>query len=198
MTGRTGGPAGIALDVSGGKVYWTEGTGHKIVRADLDGSNVQELITTGLNGPRGIALGAHSPTFVDLVFFRAEQDDDDNYILLTWKTVMELDNVGFFLWRSNSTDGPYTRIVDNLIPAEGLGIMGAEYSYEDMHVEQGTTYWYKLEDIDLHGVSTFHGPVQVVVPLGPHCGTMPNGAGFCIFSLLLLPAATVPWWLSRC
>ena len=57
----------IALDVAGGKMYWTDvgelGSGaqfgkEKIQRANLDGSNVQTLITRaqGLEGPKGIAL----------------------------------------------------------------------------------------------------------------------------------------------
>ena len=38
------------------KMYWTDfGTG-KIQRADLDGSNIEDLITTGLSSPLGIAL----------------------------------------------------------------------------------------------------------------------------------------------
>lgn len=47
-------PIGIALDVSGGKMYWTGG--QKIQRADLDGSNVEDLVTTTLVNPNGIAL----------------------------------------------------------------------------------------------------------------------------------------------
>ena len=49
-------PIGIALDISGGKMYWTDSSRQKIQRADLDGSNVEDLITTGLSNPRGIAL----------------------------------------------------------------------------------------------------------------------------------------------
>jgi hypothetical protein len=50
-------PVGIALDVSGGKMYWTEQSvaDFMIQRADLDGSNV-ELLVTGLVSPSGIAL----------------------------------------------------------------------------------------------------------------------------------------------
>ena len=78
ITRRLEGPRGIALDVERGMMYWTDlawqglhcpvpqvergmmywtdaGTG-KIQRANLDGSNVEDLITTGLGGPRGIAL----------------------------------------------------------------------------------------------------------------------------------------------
>ena len=37
-----------------GKVYWTDGT--RIRRANLVGSNVEDLVTTGVVSPRGIAL----------------------------------------------------------------------------------------------------------------------------------------------
>ena len=46
-------PRGIALDVAGGKMYWT--TSSKIQRANLDGSNVENLVTR-LRDPGGIAL----------------------------------------------------------------------------------------------------------------------------------------------
>src|SRR6266516_4610103 len=54
--GLTGNPLGIALDIGGGKMYWTETTGKRIQRANLDGTAVQDLITTGLDTPWGIAL----------------------------------------------------------------------------------------------------------------------------------------------
>ena len=40
-----GRPNGIALDVGRGKMYWTDSTTDKIKRANLDGSNVEDLIT---------------------------------------------------------------------------------------------------------------------------------------------------------
>jgi DNA-binding beta-propeller fold protein YncE len=58
-------PSGIALDVAGGKMYWTNTAvpttaNSKIQRANLDGSNVEDLVnnlvTTVLTGPMGIAL----------------------------------------------------------------------------------------------------------------------------------------------
>ena len=61
-------PAEIALDVTGGKMYWTDfgeqGTGARygkenIKRANLDGSNIETLVTrshTRLEWPEGIAL----------------------------------------------------------------------------------------------------------------------------------------------
>ena len=38
------------------KMYWTDVGTHKIQRANLDGSNIEDLITTGLIYPEGIAL----------------------------------------------------------------------------------------------------------------------------------------------
>ena len=46
---------GIALDVSGGKMYWTDLDEGKIQCANLDGTQVEDLIG-GLRSPRGIAL----------------------------------------------------------------------------------------------------------------------------------------------
>ena len=50
-------PADVAVDGSGGKVYWTEASpaDFTIFRANLDGSNVEALIP-GLGEPSGIAL----------------------------------------------------------------------------------------------------------------------------------------------
>ena len=43
-------------DLTAGKMYWTDpGTG-KIQRADLDGSGVEDVVTTGLVDPWGIAV----------------------------------------------------------------------------------------------------------------------------------------------
>ena len=39
-------------------------------------------------------------------------------------------------------------------------MIGASYSYIDDTVANGITYYYKLEDVDIYGTSTFHGPVS--------------------------------------
>ena len=47
-------PRGLALDVVGGKIYWTDWSG-MIRRANLDVSNIEDLVT-GLDKPFGLAL----------------------------------------------------------------------------------------------------------------------------------------------
>jgi hypothetical protein len=75
-------------------------------------------------------------------------------------TASEIDNAGFNLYRAESKDGEYVKINSALIPAEGNGTSGATYQYIDKDVKNRTAYYYKLEDIDIYGVSTFHGPVS--------------------------------------
>ena len=44
------------LDSGTSKIYWLDRGTHRIQRANLDGSNVENLITTGLSAPRELAL----------------------------------------------------------------------------------------------------------------------------------------------
>ena len=48
-------PLGIAVDISGGKVYWTNAAG-RIQRANLNGENIQSVVM-GLGNPIDLALG---------------------------------------------------------------------------------------------------------------------------------------------
>ena len=49
-------PQGIALDVAGNKIYWTDTGTASIQCANLDGTNVQTLVSQGLEAPQDIAL----------------------------------------------------------------------------------------------------------------------------------------------
>ena len=54
--GDLGSPIGIALDVAAGKMYWTDWSTASIQRANLDGSQVETLVSAGLEHPFRIAL----------------------------------------------------------------------------------------------------------------------------------------------
>ena len=56
VTGGLDSVTGIYLDVSGGKIYWMDHGQHKIQRADLDGANVEDLITGLSNNPIDLAV----------------------------------------------------------------------------------------------------------------------------------------------
>ena len=98
------------------------------------------------------------PTVINLSFFTATPKSGK--VILQWTTESETDNAGFNLYRSESENGEYTKINESLIPAQGSSTQGASYEFIDNDVQNRKTYYYKLEDIDLNGTSTMHGPVS--------------------------------------
>jgi hypothetical protein len=82
-------------------------------------------------------------------------------LTITWKTESELDIIGFNLLRSESEEGPYMRINDELIPPADDPNVGGEHSYLDRDVVRGTTYYYKLETIGRQGVVTESDPIAI-------------------------------------
>ena len=51
-------PSAIAVDSVAGKLYWTEWDTGKIHRSDPDGTNIEDVFTTGVKRILGIAVGA--------------------------------------------------------------------------------------------------------------------------------------------
>lgn len=101
-----------------------------------------------------------SVTAITLVDFQVTPQE--NGLLLTWETGTEIDNAGFDLLRSDRPDGVYQRVNSQLIPATGDALTGGVYTFLDATPQQGTVY-YILEDIDLNGERTRHGPVSALV-----------------------------------
>jgi hypothetical protein len=97
-------------------------------------------------------------TLIALNTFTAVSKSDK--VILQWSTESEIDNAGFNIYRSGAEDEKYTKINSSLIPAQGSSAQGASYECIDANVQNRKTYYYKLEDIDLSGKSTMHGPVK--------------------------------------
>jgi hypothetical protein len=86
----------------------------------------------------------------------------DSSVLVEWTTESEVDVAGFNLYRSESPAGPYVKVNDALIPGASDPLLGGKYTYTDTNVVTGQTYYYKLEDVDLDGTTTLHGPIEAV------------------------------------
>ena len=98
-------------------------------------------------------------TAVGLVSFTATGQDES--VLVSWETAQEIDNLGFNLYRSSEAYGPYTKLNRRLIPGLLSSVSGQQYTYTDMDVTRSVLYYYMLEDVDLSGTRTMHGPVCV-------------------------------------
>ena len=81
-------------------------------------------------------------------------------VMLVWVTESEIENAGFNIYRAETEDGTYVQLSASLIPAQGTATSGATYTYADRDVVNRRTYFYKLEDIDVNGYATSHGPVS--------------------------------------
>jgi uncharacterized repeat protein (TIGR01451 family) len=105
----------------------------------------------------------YTPTAVTLKSFIATVTDTG--VLLRWRTGTEVRNLGFHLYREEA--GQRLRITPSLIggsafltgPTTQLPA-GHTYTWADPGGMAGSPYW--LEDVDLNGTRTWHGPVYAV------------------------------------
>ena len=122
---------------------------------------------------------------------------DSSLVLVEWTTESEVDMAGFNLYRSESPDGPYVKVNTALIPGASDPILGGQYAYTDTNVVAGQTYYYKLEDVELDGATTLHGPIEVVA----EAGSPPAFASLVawwplavLFAVLVLGGVILFWW----
>ena len=113
-------------------------------------------------------------TAVELMSFTARALD--GAVELAWETASELNNLGFHLYRSTTAGGIYERITATAIPGLGSSPKGANYAYLDTGLENGVTYYYKLEDIETTGKTKLHGPVAAMPVAGASSSGEDSGA----------------------
>jgi len=116
---------------------------------------------------------------VKLTSFTANAGDGE--VTLRWKTASELENQGFAIMRSESKDGDFIEldsyVSNNALRGAGTSSQSHSYRFVDNQVFNGSTYWYKLIDIDNNGVRTEHGVVQATpqsTKLEPVTGNIPQ------------------------
>ena len=111
---------------------------------------------------RILNVGQISPNAVRLVSFTATPLA--NAIRLDWETATEIDNLGFNLYRAAGPNAERACLNAGLIPSLAPGSpAGARYTWLDQTVRRGATYYYWLEDVDIYGRTTLHGPATATV-----------------------------------
>ncbi len=88
------------------------------------------------------------PTAVEMA--SAEAVSLPGEVIISWRTAIEEDNLGFNIHRSFGGEH-FARINDELIPSRGES--AAEYEFIDRTVTSGETYVYQIEAIDRSGDS---------------------------------------------
>jgi hypothetical protein len=95
------------------------------------------------------------------LFFYAWKEYRVARVVVDWSTASELDTVGFNIYRSDDPTDPGILVNVDLIPASEDAQTGGDYSYTDKDIVPGRVYYYYLEDVNTHGVTNRHGPVEV-------------------------------------
>lgn len=81
-------------------------------------------------------------------------------IVLHWRTEVEVNNLGFYVWRALTEDGEYQPISE-LVSGHGSSLEPHDYLYRDENIILDNTYYYKLRQVDMEGGEVFYGPISV-------------------------------------
>ena len=160
-------PADVRGDESQYKIIRVEGGnavtfGNSVPNASYDTVNHKATLT-GMSQFSDWTLGESvTPTAVNLDKFTATSANGG--VNLEWRTGFEVNNLGFNVYRQ--IGGQRVQINPSLIAGSALMVggnirlqSGYTYTWQDQITDATASYW--LEDIDLSGASTWHGPFGI-------------------------------------
>lgn len=128
------------------------------IEVDAPDPNAVHFLTTE-STPHSICCDTCISLAIELESFDAIWSG--NSVFVAWKTASEIDTVGFRVLRGPTKNGPFTPVQPGIIPAVGGPTQGASYSINVASPGVFNAPWYRLQDIDVHGVVTDHPPVLV-------------------------------------
>jgi len=121
-----------------------------------------ETDTNHANDPATDTVTMLAPTVVKILTMDATQSKNGG-ATITWSTTFEQDNLGFYVWRQLA-DGTRAKVDNHIIVGSALFTgrkitAGRSYRVNDRNVPANSFVQYYVEDVDLKGVHTMHGPI---------------------------------------
>ncbi len=86
---------------------------------------------------------------VNLSYFRPTLEDGN--VVIRWVTESELDNAGFNIYRSDSRDGEFTQVNEQMIQGNGTTGERSTYKWVDTTAKPDAVYYYQIEDVSFAG-----------------------------------------------
>ena len=99
-------------------------------------------------------------------------------VLIEWTTESETDNLGFILERSTSLeDHPVWQVIashrtHDELSGQGNTSVRTDYAFTDVTAEPGSTYQYRLSDVDTNGKVHIYDIIQIALPGAPEMTTL--------------------------
>jgi uncharacterized repeat protein (TIGR01451 family) len=144
------------------------GNGNGTVSYEIDAnpSSAPRVGSIDVTGSPFTINQAGMPTAVKLIAFNATAYDTG--VLLDWASGDEVDNLGFNLYRDEG--GKLTRLTPEVLAGSALTVgsgtvlsAGKHYAWWDAAGKDRQPVQYWLEDLDLSGARTMHGPITAKV-----------------------------------
>lgn len=92
------------------------------------------------------------PLPVQLSYFRPTLENGK--VTIQWTTESELDNAGFNILRSDTRDGEFTQVNEQMIQGNGTTAERTTYKWVDTTAKPGAVYYYQIEDVSFAGEHT--------------------------------------------
>ena len=148
------------ITITGGAAGSGNGAVNYTVGANTGGARTGRMTIAGFT----FTVIQAAPTAVTLISLSASAYEDG--VFIEWQTGLEVENLGFNLYRDDA--GKLARVNQQLLAGSALKFgqavtLGAGYSYswwDNSPPSKVSQYW--LEDVDLSGRSTWHGPVVAI------------------------------------
>lgn len=118
---------------------------------------------TGVSDFSPFAMGGdqNAPTVATLIAAQAKLHKKGS-VQVKWETGMELNVIGFNVYRSAKRDGAYKLVKPEIIAAKSPGeAIGNKYNLRDKHAKSGKTYFYKIEVVKASGNAEWSEPLKV-------------------------------------
>ena len=132
-------------------------------------SRVRYSTQTGLSYT-GLALDGEVEDYIVDVLVPVELSSfEGNYVngvvQLAWTTQSETDNLGFYIYRADSPNDEFYKVSHQLIDGAGNSATTHKYSFTDLSVSQGNTYYYRLIDVGYEGFEKSHTEIKVQIEM---------------------------------
>ena len=165
-------------DASGNYTFGDLPDGTYDIEVDTDGTSVSGYEQTTQGTTNGIiediiVSAGQSVTGYDFGFYRRDifptvavicsfrSYVENGQVVVEWETISENGTVGFHLERLNEKTGKFDRINNEILPSLLTSITGGIYTYIDVTATPGTTYSYRLVEVEFTGFEIEYGPWQV-------------------------------------
>jgi uncharacterized repeat protein (TIGR01451 family) len=154
--------------------------------------NVANVVASSIVVAQDPADIQAQPTAITLDRFIAEPVAEG--VKVTWVTALELNSLGFDLYRAESDDlASAVKVTPSTIAARSSS--GSAYSFVDTSAKAGVAYRYWLREIEISGAMNWYGPVMVGQPTLVVQQPIANPVAFApvnVQTVAIAPVAEVP------